>query len=309
MAQPVIYLDKSMLLNFSMDFLILYLTARLSRYRTNPGRLVTGSLLGSIYVLVVFLPEVSFLYTMAAKFLYSCVIVGVCFYPWNLKKFLSVLVYFYAVSFALGGAIYGLAAMSMNLTGSSDYEILRNLIAQTGNFIDVFVWGFPLSLLFWFTAGRWGWGRIRHSLSLALFRFPVKLRFGDVEVGLQGLVDTGNRLRDPLTGVPVVVIEAKSLLPFLPQDFHAAMKAMDLDAVQKCLNGTQWQERLRLVPFSSVGKSNGLMLAFMPDALELHTPNGSITSKRAIIGLSDKELSADAAFQALVHPDLLPAAG
>ncbi len=308
MAQPVIYLDKSMLLNFTMDFIILALTARLSGYKAGTGRLTAGSFLGSLYVLVIFLPDMRFLYTMLAKFIASCCIVGLTFYPFKLKKFLVATGYFYAVSFALGGAAYGFTSLSSGLEGSGDYEVLRNLIQRTGSAVDVFAWGFPLALLFWAVLGRWLWKGLKKTLVQTVFRFPVCIVFGHAEVKLEGFVDTGNQLRDPLTKCPVVVVEAKLLLPYLPAQFEQVINGPDLGDLESCLLGTHWAERLRLVPFTSVGKQDGLMIGFVPDLLEIDTPAGKVQTGKVIVGLYTKELSPDGAYRALLHPDLLPAA-
>lgn len=309
MAQPVIYLDKSMLLNFAMDFLILALTARLSGYKVRTGRLAAGSFLGSLYILVIFLPQIPFLYNMSVKFLVSCLIVVAAFYPVTLKKFLVATGYFYAVSFALGGAIYGFSSLSSGLQGKGEYEVLLNLIQGTGDFFDVLIWGFPLALLFWATLGRWAWKGLRKSLVQAVFRFPVFIRFGQVEVKLEGLVDTGNQLRDPLTKSPVVVVEAKLLVSYLPDGFEQAVAELDIQGIEDCLRGTHWGERIRVIPFSSVGRQNGLMIGFIPDMLTINTQGGIINTTKVIVGLYTRELSPDGAYRALLHPDLIPAAG
>ncbi len=308
MAQPVIYLDKSMLLNFTMDFIILAITSRLSGYKAGTGRLTAGSFLGSLYVLVIFLPDIRFLYTMVIKFLVSCCIIGLTFYPFRLKKFLVVLGYFYAVSFALGGAIYGFTAMSAGLEGSGNYEVLRNLIQRTGSAVDVLVWGFPLALLFWAVIGRWVWKGLKKTLVKRVLRFPVSIVFGQAAVTLEGFVDTGNQLRDPVTKCPVVVVEAKVLLPYLPARFEQVIAGPDLWDLDSCLQDTFWAERLRLVPFTSVGKQDGIMIGFVPDLLEIETPAGKVQTGKVIVGLYTRELSPDGAYRALLHPDLLPAA-
>jgi len=309
LAQPVIYLDKSMLINFAMDFLILALTARLSGYKAGTGRLAAGSFLGSLYILVIFLPNIPFLYNMSVKVLVSGLIVAVCFFPLNLKKFLVCAGYFYAVSFALGGAIYGFSAMSAGLRGKGQYDILLNLIQRTGAFIDVLVWGFPLTLLFWVTFGRWAWKGLKRSLVQAVFRFPVYIRFDKVEVKLEGLVDTGNQLRDPLTNRPVVVLEANVLLSHLPAGFGQAVGELDIQGLEECLKDTHWGERLRIIPFCSVGRQNGMMIGFVPDQITINTQSGTINTAKVVIGIYTSELSPDGAYRALLHPDLLQGAG
>jgi stage II sporulation protein GA (sporulation sigma-E factor processing peptidase) len=309
MAQPIIYLDKSMLINFSMDFILLYLTARLSGYRVSTLRLVLGALVGSIYVLAILLPDIAFMYNMLVKIAYSCLIVAVCFYPLRPKKFLVAAGYFYAISFALGGAIYGFSSLSIGIEGSGNYEVLSNLVQSTGNIVDIFVWGFPLGIIFWLGFGKWGYSSLKSTLVQAVYRFAISVYFNDLEVKIDGLVDTGNQLRDPLTKVPVVVVEAVLLAEYLPKEFITAVADLDFVTLEACLQGTHWEGRLRFIPFSSIGKHNGMMIGFLPDKLEINTPSGKVGTQRVIIGLYLKELSPDRSYRALLHPDLLTAVG
>lgn len=81
---------------------------------------------------------------------------------------------------------------------------------------------------------------------------PVEIRRGDQRLHLTALRDTGNTLRDPLTGQPVLVIgiQAAQLLTGLSQEqLRNPVDAMGL------LPG------LQLVPYKAIGKESGLMLA------------------------------------------------
>ncbi|HEX3015494.1 MAG TPA: sigma-E processing peptidase SpoIIGA [Desulfobacteria bacterium] len=309
MAQPVIYLDKSMFLNFTMDFVVLALTARLSGYKASIGRLSAGALLGSIYILVIFLPEISSLYNFGVKLLYSGLIVAVTYYPLKIKKLLVLLGYFYAVSFALGGAIYGFSALSISLNGTNNYPALLVLVRGTDRLMNVLVWGFPGALIFWLTFGRWSWAMLKRGLARTVLRFPLSIMFGTIVVESEGLLDTGNCLRDPLTKHPVVVVEAELILPHLPESFAEYLLAGDFSGLETSVRGTVWEHRLRLIPFKSVGNSAGLMAGLVPDGIIVTTPAGAVMTRKVIVGLFAEKLCADGAYRALLHPDLLPAAG
>ena len=74
---------------------------------------------------------------------------------------------------------------------------------------------------------------------------------------LQALVDTGNMLTDPLTGTQVLVLGAQLGLeqPQL-EDPIAAMQRNPMKG-------------LRLLPYSSVGRHTGLMLALAMDQVRI----------------------------------------
>ncbi len=84
--------------------------------------------------------------------------------------------------------------------------------------------------------------------------FPVELFYGSRSISLTALRDTGNTLRDPLTGQSVLVIGAEAagkLTGLTAQQLKSPVET----AAAAVLPG------LRLVPFSTIGQSSGLMLA------------------------------------------------
>ena len=97
--EQVIYGDVFFLVNFSMDFLALYLTAKLSHASPKLWQLVTGGVLGGLYATVaLFLPSsVEAVSTLVFPFLLSAVVFGVSRATALVKKallFFAFLAYF-----------------------------------------------------------------------------------------------------------------------------------------------------------------------------------------------------------------------
>ena len=92
---------------------------------------------------------------------------------------------------------------------------------------------------------------------------PVELTVGDCTVQLTALRDTGNTLRDPITGKSVLVVDA-----VIAQRLTGLQRAALLDPVKSmtAIPG------LRLVPYQTVG-NRGFLLA-------LQIPNARIGNKR-----------------------------
>jgi len=120
----------------------------------------------------------------------------------------------------------------------------------------------------------------------------VRVRLGDRERTLTGLRDSGNDLRDPVSGVAAAVADRAALGDLLPRDLPAdpaaALAALGADAPSR--------GRFRLLPYRTVGAS-GLMLAFRPDELEA---DGVI--EQALIALSPTPLG-EAGCQILLPPE------
>ena len=125
----------------------------------------------------------------------------------------------------------------------------------------------------------------------------------DVTVSLQGrrqrlraLHDTGNTLRDPVSGQPVLVLEQDALRELWPPE-AARIVEMRLPPEEKMARlhrldgGCRWS----LLPFCAVGTEAGLLLAVRSDYVKV----GSITYPRILLALTPGAVSDGGGYQAL----------
>ena len=97
-----IYLDLVILLNFSVDFLLLMGTNRLSGFPLSPGRCAWAAVLGAVYSGACLLPGFSFLGTLLWRMV-SLAGMSVLAFGWNRSAWKRGGV-FVLLSLALGGA-------------------------------------------------------------------------------------------------------------------------------------------------------------------------------------------------------------
>lgn len=93
----------------------------------------------------------------------------------------------------------------------------------------------------------------------------LRLIRGDRRVELSALVDTGNRLQEPISGQPVVIAAEYKLRNVLPANFHADLAADRLPP------------GFRLVGYKSLSGS-GKMVCFRPDELLVSTGDGWLSA-------------------------------
>ena len=304
-----IYADVVFLTNWLADGAILLTAARIGRQRPSPARVALASALGAAYAAAVFAADVPFLYGFAAKAAVAALMVTVAFGFGHPLRWTRQLAVFLAVSFAVTGGVVGLAF----LLGSADP--LRLAASRAGENGLLLEWQpapvlvavfFVLSL--WLYRGVSAHGQKRKSLEAHLV--PVRIEADGETASCRGLVDTGNRLYEPLTGIPVMVVEAAVWRDRLPEGWAERLRTEPADRLVGELDGPPdegfpWKDRLRLVPYRSVGGEVRLMLAFRPDAVEIVLPDGRIVrTTRVLIGLEGGSLSPDGDYQAVVHPDL-----
>lgn len=296
-----IYLDILVLENIVMNYLILLLTAKFSKIRTSHLRLFLGALVGASYVaFLVLFPNIKVYYTTIAKVLLSFAIVAITFSPPKIVSFMKTLAIFYVSTFIFAGAAF--TFLYLNQTGG----FVRNGI------VYVF-WNSKWTMLFFsiITAGivlRIFWDIVQQKILKDKLLIPLKIAFGNGIIDLFALVDTGNSLHDPLTNAPVVVVEFKAIKHILPleiQNIFEESKEDDLVCVTRIVSDSNWFSRFRVIPFTSLGKENGILIGFKPDYIEV----GENTEKKGvtdvIIGIYNRALSKNDNYNALLSPELV----
>lgn len=120
------------------------------------------------------------------------------------------------------------------------------------------------------------------------------------EQDIKAMIDTGNLLKDPITNSPVVVIEKNSLNNILPEEI--------LNNTQEIINGKyefrdeylKYASRFRVLPFSSLGKQNGMLLGFKVDKTQVEINDEEIIREDVIVGIYDKKLSNKKQYECLI---------
>ena len=119
------------------------------------------------------------------------------------------------------------------------------------------------------------------------------------------MLDTGNQLREPITGDAVIVVEKERLYEILPGSI--------LNNIDKIIGG-DWGEneellnyrtRFRMIPFKSIGKQNGILLGFRVDEVNVITDIDKIINQKVIVCIYNEVLTRTNTYSALIGLDML----
>lgn len=300
----VVYLDLIFLMNLLIDGSLLAVTAWMRKRKVVIWRLVLSAMIGASYVVMMFLPELSFLFTFLVKFLFSLMMLWVAFGFGSLQNYLRNLGAFYVVNFAAAGGILGFHYLLQNSgelwngiwysrSGGLEFSL------RIGSLFTLIAF---FAVLLWF---RLVWASKRRQERLTSYLAELKVRIEGTEVVCTGLIDTGNQLTDPLSRLPVMVMEASLWSAYLPDNISGTGAVNQADNL--IIEWTEdesfpWRDRLRLVPFRGVNKGSQFMLALKPDEVTVVMDGREIRSSRVLIGLDGGRLSAEGAYRAIIHP-------
>lgn len=119
---------------------------------------------------------------------------------------------------------------------------------------------------------------------------PVSLTHRGKTVSLYALRDTGNNLKDPITGLPVLVVSAK-----VAQELIGITE----DQIKNPLDCIEKFPGLRLIPYSTVGHKSNLMLGLRLKEVRIGKWKGS-----RVVAFAPEGLDENSKYQALTGGSL-----
>ena len=281
----VIYLDTLFGLNALMDYLLLLASARLAGEQMYRLRMALGALLGGAYAAASVLPGMGFLTHPACKIgsAVLMVVVGLG----SSRRLLRQIVIFFALACTFGGGI-----LAITLLGGQGLLLGQGIVYSGMDLKIVLLSAAGCYAVLTLVLGRVG----RHSAASGEV-VSARLRLGDREVAIPTLVDTGNTLSDPVSGRPVIVVDADNLDPLFPKGSGFAREELTApDRILQRLNSGQWRGRFRLLPYRAVGVECGLLLAVRLDQVRI---NG-VDRGTMLAALSPTPVSDGGGYRALI---------
>lgn len=300
MTLEVVYLDKIFIGNLAMNYVILWFAGKFGQVRAGRLRLLAGAGLGSLYAILMFFPGTRQYFSFYVKIVVSLLMVAAAFAPLPPRRMLVCLGFFYLGSFALGGMVMGFSYLVYQGGYFSGAKYVMEIMDR------YMMPGLPLAVLCIWLVTRLIPKYMRSKIKKDSFRLPVTIHLWGKRTVVNSLVDTGNNLTDPVTGVPVMVVEYAAVRDILPEPMRLAIeKYGDGMGVVSALSQTDWTERLRLIPFRSLGNDKGLLLGIRPDRVEIESESGIKAVDRLVLAIHNSRLDPGSAYRALLHPDLL----
>ncbi len=294
-----VYLDVVMLENLCMNYIILFATGYIMKIKMKQLRIVASSILGGAYAVVAYLEILPIYSSFGMKIILSILMVYIAFRPKGVKNLFKQLIIFYLTSFAFGGCAFAL------LYFIRPQDILMRNGVYVGTYpIKVALLGGIVGFIITYIAFK----IVKTKLHKKDMIYEIKIEIEEKTLDLKAMLDTGNLLKDPISGMPVVVVEKNSLYSILPTKL--------LDNIEKLIGGEgeslldqieekEYLSRFRMIPFSSIGKQNGLMLGFKADKVVIEKEEGECVQNNIIIGIFNQTLSKSGNYCALIGMDLL----
>lgn len=291
-----IYLDVVLIENLCMNYIILFATGFIMKMKLHHFRIIISALIGGVYAILSYMQVFPIYSNMFVKIGLSICMVYIAFNPKGIKAILKQLVMFYLISFVFGGCAFAL----LYFVKPQDIFMLNGVYIGTYP-VKIALLGGAVGFVITYIAFK----VVKSKMSKKALIYDLQIKMEERTTSMKAMLDTGNQLKDPITAIPVIVVEKENLYEILPKDI--------LDNIENIIGG-DWKEnednisyraRFRIIPFSSIGKQNGVLLGFKVDEVTIITDIDEIVHKKAIVCIYNQKLTKTNTYSALIGLDML----
>lgn len=275
--QYTVYVDVLFLVNWVMDYVLLWAVCAVMGLPRKKVRLGLAAALGAGWVCVIAIFSLPHLIEEGLTWLgISSLMIWIACRPRKLSDFLNRLSVLYLVAFLAGG---GLNLLYFH-TSAGVYlkQIILGIQKVDSSGVGVIFGSIAMILAMTKILNTMEKQKKRRKN-----RYTAELYFGEQRVLVDGFIDTGNRLKEPLTG---------KIVHILQEDVAASL----MSAENKPMSF--------LVPYRAVGTEAGLLTAIRIDRMELVAEDESRTViMRPLFGLYQGKLSSNDEYQLILHAE------
>ena len=292
-----IYVDVVLIENLIMNYIILLATGVVLKQKISHIRLIISSLLGAIYTVISYSQILKMYSGITLKILLSIIMVYIAFNPQKLKILLKNLLIFYLTSFVFGGAAFALIYIVKP----------QNIIMKNGLFLGTYpLKNVMLGAIIGFAIIIMAFKIVKTKITKKDILCDIEIKINKKIIKTTAMLDTGNMLKDPFTNTPVVVVERTLLYDCIPKQILNNLEEIlggDFEKIPEEIK-EEYISKLKLIPFSSLGKQNGMLVGIKPEYVKIKQDGKDQIERNVIIGIYDKSLTKKGEYRALTGIDL-----
>lgn len=293
-----IYIDVVLIENLIMNYIILLATGLILKTKIKHIRLILASLVGAIYSIVAYMEILEVYSSFLLKIILSVIIVYIAFNPQTVRKMWKDLLLFYLTSFVFGGVAFALIYIVKP----------QNILMKNGLFLGTYTLKtVMLGAIIAFAIIISAFTVVKSKISKKYMFCEIEIKLNDKIIKTKAMIDTGNMLKEPITNTPVVVVEHTLLYECIPKEILNNLENIiggDFEKVPEKIK-EEYISKLKLIPFSSLGKQNGMLLGIRAEYLKVIEDEEKSVNKNVIIGIYNKSLTKRGEYRALMGIELM----
>ena len=293
-----IYLDIVLIENLIMNSIIIYATAIIMKVKIKNLNILLSSIIGAIYSIMTYISNLKIYSNIFIKIILSIIMVYIAYKPQSLKILLKQILIFYLTSFLFGGVAFAL----IYVVKPQEILMRNGLFLGTYPLKTVFLSAIIASVI-----GIFGFKIVKNKISKKDMYCQIIIKLNNKEIQTTAMVDTGNLLKDPITGNPVIVVESSLLEKILPLELLLNLDKIiggEFENVTEEIRNT-YMNKLKLIPYASLGKQNGMLIGIKGDDVKIIKEDEIQLKNNVIIGIYNKPLTKRGEYRALIGIELI----
>lgn len=292
-----IYLDVVLLENLIMNGIIVYVTAIITKTKIKHIRILLASLIGAIYSILSYISKFPIFSNIFVKILLSIIMVYIAYDPKEIKILGKELLLFYLTSFLFGGVAFAM----IYIIKPQEILMKDGLFLGTYPLKTVFLGAIIASIIL-----ITGFKVVKSKISKKDMYCKITINLEGKEKDINVMIDTGNLLKEPISGMPVIVVEHTQLYDIIPKEILNNLEKIlggDLNNIPEEIKN-KYLTKLKVIPYSSLGKQNGMLLGIKAEKVVIHKEQ-EIVKKDIIIGIYNKSLTKRGEYNGLIGIELM----
>lgn len=280
-----------------MNSIILYATAIMLKIKPSIIRILISGAIGSLYAMIIYVTQFKIYESIITKIILSVIMVYIAFNPQNIKKLCKQILIFYLTSFIFGGV-----ALYLIYFIKPQNVLIKNGLFAGKYVLKVILFGAIVAVVI-----------IKLSIKIIKTKIQpkdmyckVKLKINGKEIQTTAMIDTGNLVREPITNIPVIIVESSLMYDILPKEIINNLENIlggNLNDIPEEIRNI-YIPKLRWIPYKSLGKENGMLLGIKIDGMEVEKEEIHKV-QNVIVGIYDKSLTKRGEYRALVGIDMI----
>ncbi len=286
--KQTIYIDVLIAVNLFTNYFILLATAKFLQIKASKSRVISGAGVGAICSLYILFPDINMFVSLFIKLFMSAGIVWISFCSPKSDFYLKTILCFYSISFGFSGTMLAIWFMvrpnGMLVRNGIVYFNISPIVLILSTMISYFIIEMINKIL--------GKREIEDSFC------ELEVKIADKTLFIRAKLDTGNNLKEPFSGLPVLVVREKLLEGVIQKEY---VKALNINEQKFKFSDITFglKKRLRMIPFSSIA-GRGILPALKADYIMLRK---SRIKKEAYVAVCPDSLLEDS-IEGLVGPDI-----